>query len=279
MNIALVRQSACAVVAAAFVGVAAAQTLEPFQQQALERILASMDPALRPMMRAQLEPTLAVLNPEQIELMLTAMTGDADAAPVDDAPAQDEPEDAVASAEDLAYNRAQYEPMIREAWQAAKAYDDFVAAQLDEHCGQRREFAVFGSAWRYEVYPLAPNWPKASNDPNLDVQIIGGSYAPQDGRYDFDFSAVRLDFDTAAVERAVADACAEYIAIGEAFVADARADVVPGDDVPPNGMQLESSANGKASLVRARLEQVLESQAPGGNNALLMALLNGERVN
>src|SRR5690606_21099711 len=108
----------------------------------------------------------------------------------------------------------------------------------------------------------------------LDVEIIGGSYAPQDGRYDFDFSAVRLDFDESAVERGIAAACSEYTQIGNAFMAAARRDA-DGDEVPPNGDKIQQDANAKASAVRSRLEALLQNEAPGGNHALFTALLNG----
>src|SRR5690606_29095643 len=160
-------------------------------------------------------------------------------------------------------NRAQYEPMMRKAWEAGKAFDDFVTAELAAECPpDDGRFAVFGAAWRYEVYPLAPTWPTVSADVDLEVEIVGGSYAPQDGRYDFDFSDVRLSFDEAGVERAIAAACAEYTAIGEAFLAEARADA-RGAEVPPNGMRIEQSANAKVAAVRARLEELLTAQAPG----------------
>lgn len=267
------RSGACALVLSALLGTAAAQSLQPFQQEALDRILTTVDPSIRPMMRAQLGPTLALLNEEQVAMMLESFTGQGES----DAPAAPEVEPAGASAEDLAYNRAQYEPMIRSAWQADKAFDDFVTEKLAEHCPADGRFAVFGSGWRYEVYPLAPTWASVSDNVELAVEIIGGSYAPQDGRYDFDFSDVRLEFDRGAVERAIAAACTEYVAIGEAFLRDARADA-SGGDVPPNGMRIEGSANAKVSAVRERLEASLNAEAPNGNNAVLLALLNGRPV-
>lgn len=271
-----VRARTCVIVAlCAWAGAGHAQSLTPFQQQALDQIVESLDPEIRPMMRAQLAPTLAMLNEQQVTMMLEAMTESlADTVEVDDGSSLvNEP----ASPADLEYNRAQFEPVIRRAWQAGKAFDEFVTATLAEHCARERPFAVFGSAWRYEVYPLRPTWPRASNNVDVAVEVIGASYAPQDGRYDFDFSDVRFSFDKAAVARGIAEACSEHAAIGEAFVAAARADA--GDqELPPNGMRLESDANRRAGAVQARLEALLESQAPGGNNAVHPALLNGQRV-
>lgn len=273
MSVVRLRTGACALVISAVANLALAQSLQPFQQQALDKILAAVEPELRPMMRAQLAPTLAILNEAQVSMMLDAMAAESAQTP----PVEEVFEDTTASPEDLAYNRAQYEPMMRKAWEAGKAFDDFVTAELAEECPADSRFAVFGSAWRYEVYPLAPTWPTVSADVELEVEIVGASYAPQDGRYDFDFSDVRLTFDAAAVERGIATACTEYAAIGEAFLAEARADA-GGDEVPPNGMRIEQSANAKVGAVRARLEELLREQAPGGNYALFTALVNGERV-
>jgi hypothetical protein len=267
--------SACAVALCAFAAAVLAQSLQPFQQEALDKILASMDPALRPMMRAQLAPTLAMLNEQQVSMMLDGLAADSARAET----SGDEPgfADTAASAEDIAYNRAQFEPVIRTLWQAGKTFDDFVAARLLELCPRDGQFAVFGSGWRYEVYPLAPTWPKVSSNVDLEVDIIGASYAPQDGRYDFDFSAVRRSFDEAAVKRGIAAACTEYAQIGDAFMSAARADA-GGRDLPPNGNRLEQEANANAGIVRARLESLLQAEAPSGNNALHLALLNGRRV-
>lgn len=267
------RASACVLVLSTFAGLASAQSLRPYQQEALDRILATVEPELRPAMRAQLAPTLAMLSEQQVAMMLESLAAESRPA----APPEPAAEPSVASPEDLAYNREQYEPVMRQAWQAGKAFDDFVNAKLAEHCPADDRFAVFGSAWRYEVYPLAPTRQTVSNSADLDVEIIGGSYAPQDGRYDFDFSSVRLTFDRSAVERAIAEACEEYVAIGEAFLAEARADA-SGDEPPPNGMRIEQSANAKAGAVRERLAELLNAQAPGGTNEIVLALLNGRRV-
>ena len=273
MLTALSRAGVCALVLSAVLGTAAAQPLEPFQQAALDKILATVDPEVRPMMRAEIAQMLSMLDEQQIATLLesfAAQSGPATAAEPRVGPS-------TASPEDLAYNRAQYEPMIRRAWQADKAFDDFVDAKLAEHCPADDRFAVFGAAWRYEVYPLAPAWPRAADDVDAAVEILGASYAPQDGRYDFDFTGVRLEFDRSAVEQAVVAACAEYTAIGEAFLAEAHADA--GDDeVPLNGIRIERSANAKVDVVRERLAALLRAQAPAGSEAVLLALVRGRPV-
>jgi hypothetical protein len=256
----------------------AAQELQPYQQEALEAILAAADPETRPLMRAQLAPMLALLGPAEVEMMLATYAASQDETAAEDEtadPAEDG--DTIASPADLEYNRAQYEPMIRELWAAQKDFDDFVTAELARECGAPGAFAVWGHAWRHEVWPLDPNWPKASQSPDLDVEIIGASYAQQDGRYRYDFAQVRTAFDRQAVAAAVASACAEYVAIGQAFVNEARGRIV--DDLLPGGDELQGTANRRVEPVRQRLEDTLQAQAPAGNGALFQALLAGERLN
>lgn len=263
--------------ALAWASSAAASALEPYQQEALDAILANVEPEMHSMIRAQFEPMLAGMNPAQVEMLMAGMAEaeSADAA-VEEGTFDEEMSPAEATPEDLAWNRAQYEPVIRALWEAQKAFDDFVATGIEEGCGAPGSYAVWGQAWRYELWPLDPNWPKASNSPDLDVEIIGGSYAAQDGRYRYDFSQVRTSFDRQAVGAAVASACAEYAALGQGFVADARARVV--NDTLPGGDELEGTANNQAGVIRMRLEDVLQAEAPAANGALFQALLNGERV-
>jgi hypothetical protein len=186
-------------------------------------------------------------------------------------------EESVATPEDLAYNRAQYEPALREAWQASHDFDEFADATLAANCPTNRdEYAVYGSAWRYEVMPMQPSWTRASNSADLEVQIVGPSYAPQDGRYDFDFSGMRNNFDRAAVESAIKSACAEYRKIGEEFMAAAKAGMQ--GDMLPNGPELENAANAKASPLMNALGDKLKSLGPAGNAPILTALINGTRV-
>lgn len=250
-----------------------AADLKPFQKAALERVLAALDPAVREMARPQLEQTFAAMNEDQIKLMLASMANnesDQEAPAEEEAPPQ-------ASAEDLAYNRAQYEPAIRKAWTAQKAFDDYVDARLAAECPKEGTYAVWGQAWRYEVMPLGANWQRASQNVDQEVQIIGASYAPQDGRYRFDFSDVRTDFDRSTVAAAITAACSEYKDVGQKFMAAARAGM--SGDMLPNGNALENNANGKVSAISQKLTTVLQSQAPSGNGAIYHALMNGKRIN
>ncbi len=265
------------VVAAALLAAApalAAAELKPYQKSALDKILATMDEETKAFARPQLEEMLAMLGEAEVEMMLTAMLEQPPDNPPDDelpeAPAE------AATPEDLGFNRAQYEPALRDAWTASHAFDTFVDQTMAAKCPARDEFAVFGSGWRYEVAPLQPAWTRASNSADLDVQVIGSSYAPQDGRYRFDFSGARNDFDRNAVERAIADACGAYGKIGEAFLAGAAK--LTEDDLAEQGYELEQAANAEAFALMEELSNRLQALGPAGNAPILSALLNGTPV-
>lgn len=249
--------------------------LQPFQEDALAKILSTMDPQMRQAMRPQLEQTLSMLDESQVQMLLASMEADASGTGADEDEFIDE-DVPVASEADLEFNRRQYEPVIRKSWQAQKQFDDFVDAELVNSCPPAEKFAVFGSGWRYEIYPPSVTWTRASNGADLNVQIIGASYAPQDGRYSFDFSEVRYSFDEASVRDAIAGFCKSYEATGEAFMREAKNGL--DDDFLPGGYELEQKYNGMMSKSVQQLESVLQAQAPEANNAIFMALLNGEQI-
>lgn len=251
-----------------------AAELKPYQQAALDDILATLDAETREFARPQLEQMLAMMGEAEVQMMLTAMLQQApdNPAEVEETVELSEP----ASPEDLAFNRQQYEPALREAWQASNAFDSFVDATLAAKCPGRDEFAVFGSGWRYEVAPMQPTWTRASNSADAEVQVLGSSYAPQDGRYRFDFSGVRNDFDRSAVEDAIADACNAYREIGADFMVAARARSE--DALMSEGYELEQAANAKAFALMEELGKTLQALGPAGNAPILTALLSGTRV-
>ncbi|HET6564830.1 MAG TPA: hypothetical protein VFG52_05410 [Xanthomonadales bacterium] len=256
---------------------AIAQELKPFQQKALEIMMTDIDPASRAVAEAQFKPMLANMSEGQVQMILEGYQASRERAAADEIAAADEPPaDSVASPEDLEFNRAQYEPMVRNVWKAQKSFDDLVDNTVEQSCGKQGEFAVFGSGWRYELYPLNPTWTRASNSADLDVQIIGSSYAQSDARYQYDFSNVRTSYDQQAVIAAVRSACDEYSKIGRAFVSEARSKIA-NDDLP-GGFEMENAANGKVSPVREKLNAELEALSPGGGSPLILALLNGEVV-
>ncbi|WP_375205238.1 hypothetical protein [Hyphococcus sp.] len=265
-------------VAAAALSIAypsAAADLRPDQKQAVEKMLAQLEPSMREPMRAQIEQSVALLNKEQVAMLVASMEeSDSGAQEMTDEIIEEEP---TASPEDLAYNRQQYEPVIRANWQAQKSFDNFVDAELAAKCPSRDRYAVYGSGYRYELRQLAPNWPRASNNVDADVAILSGSYAPQDGRYQFDFSKVRTSYDKQAVSAAVAKACAEWSKEAAAFQAKAKP-LQAAEDF--DGLfALERSAQGKVEPIESTLNEVLNVQAPAADYALYTALQNGRRVN
>ncbi|RAN40412.1 hypothetical protein [Hyphomonas sp. GM-8P] len=253
---------------------AAAADLRPDQKVLVEKLLAGMDPSMREPMRPQIEQSIIMMTPEQTAAVMAGMVDDS----TYDAGTEPEEEegDEIASPEDLAYNRAQFEPVIRANWQAQKDFDNFTDAVLKEKCPDRETYAVFGSGYRFEFRRLAPNWPRASSNVDSDVQILSGSYAPQDGRYDFDFSKVKTSFDKAAVASAIARACADWTKEAAVFQTKAHALVAASDF--DGAFNLEQASSGKVTAIETPLETTLNAQAPAADNALYTAFLNGRRV-
>jgi hypothetical protein len=252
-----------------------ARKLRPDQIRAVETVLAGMEPAMRPLMRDSIADSIAPYSEAQVKLMMQGIAKEA----ADKAqPASDAVEEApgALSPEDFEYNRKQFEPAIRTAWAAQKAFDDYTNAKLAEHCPKSGTFARYGSAWRYDFIAFQPVWPTASDRPEIDVAVFGSSYAPQDGRYDFDFSKVRMTFDKTKVDAAVTQACREYAAQGKTFLAKLDAKLAANDH--DGAFKLEMSASGWIAPVRERLETVLKANAPSADYALLNALQNGKRV-
>lgn len=245
----------------------AATPLTDYQQRALEQMLATMDPATRALVRPQLELSISVLDEQGIQMLLASMSADGNDAPY----VADESEAAAtASAEDLAFNRSQWEPALRDAWQASHRFDTAVDAALSLHCPEDRRYAVWGQAWRYEVMELRPRWSRASASADVDVEILGAAAAPQDGRYRFDFSALNHNVDIGAVDRAVAAACARYRDIGEDFLVRAKAGMR--DDYLPDGMKLEGAANAAVATLLRDLEETLVALTPSGSAGVMNAM-------
>lgn len=251
--------------AACFASAAVAAELRPDQKAAVERILADLDPSMREAARPQVEQSVAMLSREQVAMFVAGL--DAGPAP--------EPASAPrkqASSADLDYNRRQYEPAIRRSWQAQKAFDDFVDAQMAAKCPDRHRYAVVDGPARYELRMLAPTWPRASWNVETDVAVLGPSYAPQDGRYDFDFSGVRTGFDKAAVSAAVGKACADWTKEAAAFQLKARALVDAKNSRA--AFEHERAAAAVVAPIEAALNGVLAAEAPSANHALVLALQN-----
>ncbi len=252
---------------------ASAADLRPDQKEAVEKMLAQMEPSLREPFRAQIEESVAMLNEAQIASLVANMEDGASS----ETPESDDLEtETTLSPEDLAYNRKQYEPAVRASWTAQKEFDDFADAELAAACPGRDKYAVFGSGFRYELRELSPHWPRASANPDTDVMVLGASYAPQDGRYDFDFSIVRLGFDKPTVSSAIAKACADWTKEAAAFKTKAQAFV--DTENFDAAYALERSASGRVAPIEETLNRVLSEQAPAADYALFTALQNGRRV-
>lgn len=256
--------------------VLAQAALQPYQQRALEQILATMDPQVQAMMRPQLEQTLAILSESQVEMMLASMAEDGTSDGDDDSTAASDAAP-VMSDEDRAWNRSQYEPALRSAWAADKAFDDFVDSRLQSSCPASGSYAVWGQAWRFEVMPFAPSWSRSSDTVDSYVQILGESYAPQDGRYRFDFPNFSKGFDREVVASSIGKACDDYRRIGEEFMTAAEQQV--SDSTLQAGPAIENRANGLAAKVQQELESVLLQHAPDAKSAVLLAMINGQRLN
>lgn len=252
----------------------ASDDLRPDQQAALDKIMATVDPSMREMVRPQIEQSIRYLNPEQVAMFVAAAAASG-SRQQESAP---EPEEREATPEDLAYNRAQYEPAMRKHWQARKAFDDFVDAELEAKCPNRDKYAVYREAERYEMMPLSPQWQRASNNADLDVQVVGSAYAPKDGRYDFDFSKVKMTFNKDAVAKAIAKACADWTKEAAAFKQQAGA--LMSSDQSEAAFQLEQSAGAKVQPIADALTKALEAESPAGNynSAMTSALQNPKPV-
>jgi hypothetical protein len=259
-------------VAALVATVAHAQTLAPHQQRALDTIVATFEPEMRPVIRAQFTALLAGMDERTVAAFVAAFTSD-DTEPApswDDAPGE-------ASPEVIAYNRAQYEPAIRSAWTARRSFDEFVTARLAEACPPPGRYAVFGLGWRFEVAALQPRWTTMHGEADTFVEMLGATYAYKPARARYDFSAMRYEFDRDAVGSAITSACAEYHRIGEAFMAEARRRVADSD--LSQGERIAGEAGSRVDALRERLERLFEAQIPADDLTLYGALMNATPVN
>lgn len=263
--------TAAAAVALIIAGPAFAAELRPDQEHAVEKMLAQMEPSMREPFRAQIEQSVAMLNEEQVAALVASM--ESDGGGEGETETYEEEEAPVLSPEDYAYNRKQFEPAIRKSWAAQKAFDDHVDAALAAKCPGRDRYAVFGSGARYEIRQLSPNWPRASVSADTDVTVLAGSYAPQDGRYDFDFSDVRTSYDAAAVDAAIAKACADWTSVAAEFHARASAQFKAND--LDGAYKTEQQYAPKVTPIETELEAVLNREAPAANYAIFTALQNG----
>ncbi len=267
--------SVCLVCLIPLSGHADTPQLRPDQKRAIDLLVKDVDPAARDMARAQLAKTLAPFSEAQIAMMLAQKTTNdkAEAAKPVSEPAA-EPT-GPASPEDIAYNRAQANPVIRKSWAAQKAFDDFVDTKIGEFCPPPHSVARFGSAWRFEFHDLQPNWVRASNSADLNVEIFDQSYVKSDGRYSYDFSKVRYTFDKAKVGAAIEQACRDHTANGKAFLATIDPFIARGD--LDGAYKAEQRTVAGADAPADHLTALFKEQNPGGED-LALAFLDAKRI-
>lgn len=221
---------------------------------------------MRPSFRADFEKLAGGMSPDEVRAVLTSAGIDPNSPPP-----KDESDAVVATAEVAEYHRKQYEPVYRASWNAQKAFDDLVAAQLESNCPDRHRYAIVMGPARYEVPQFSPA-PLASWNADNDLKIFAG-IAPQDGRYDFDFSGVKTTFDPAKVTAVIAEACEAWTALAADFYARAK----PLQDAG-NGQaveNLERSAQAKFYPLAEKLEAALKAEGPSNNEPFFLALANG----
>jgi len=163
----IVRASVAAL--ALIVCVTASAQLRPDQERLVEHLLSGLEPAMRPSFRADFEKLAGAMSPEEVRAVLTSAGVDPNSPP----PPKDESGADVATAELAEYHRKQYEPVYRASWNAQKAFDDLVAAQLESKCPDRHRYAIVMGPARYEVPQFSPA-PIASANADNDLKIVAG---------------------------------------------------------------------------------------------------------
>lgn len=179
--------------------------------------------------------------------------------------------------EDAAFNKAQYEPVIRKHHAAQKAFDAFFNARIEAYCPARDQYARFGAAWRYEQGQFVQPSALASWNVETNVIVTDEAYAPQDGRYRFDFAKVRMTFDEAKVDAAIKSACERVHAAGRDFLA--KVDPVIAQKDWDNAFKLEHWAHGRLSPIRHDLQIAMDALSPGDFTEIQLALMNGAKLN
>lgn len=260
---------------------ASAETkLRPDQQKALDATLQQIEPANRAVAREQMAASFASFSPAQIKMIMANLEKQkAEKIAAEKEAAKPPAPEKVATPADLAYNKAQYEPVIRKFHANQKAFDDFANAKLAAYCPTNRDtFARFGSAWRYELFALTQPWATASWNPDIDVEVLGGTYAPQDGRYKFDFSKVPASFDKTAADAAVKTACDAYKIKGAEFLK--KLDPLIATKNWDAAFKLEQTANSGIEPIRMKMKASLDKVDPniGFGYPILAALQNAKPV-
>ncbi len=244
------------------------------QQAAIELALRDVEHAMRPMARQQLAITFANFNEAQIAMMVAKISADRAGATTEPVPVEEA--ETAATAEDRAFMRAQFEPMMRKHHAAQVEFDHFVNSRIAAHCPARDVYARFGSGWRHELGQFMMESALGANRIDDRVNIAGEAYMPKDGRYRFDFSKVRTSFDAGAVEAAIQSACDKVHRIGRSFLA--KVDPMIARQDWAGAYKVESAANAALEPIRAELQADYDRLGPGDIGVFQIAMMNGVRV-
>jgi hypothetical protein len=248
--------------------------LRPDQERAIEMMLKDVEPAMRPAARAQLATTFANFSEPQIAMMVAKMNENKAAEAKTPKPVVEV--ETVATAADLAYNKAQFEPVIRKHHAVQKQFDAFVNAKFPAYCPGRDQYARFGSAWRYEQGQFMMDSALATWNVETDVSVAAEAYAPKDGRYQFDFSKVRMTYDERAVDAAIKTACDKVHAAGKEFLAKVEPLIAKQDW--DGAFKAEGSAQAKLDPIRAELQAGFDKLSPGDFTQIQLAMMNGKKI-
>jgi hypothetical protein len=256
-------------------GEAQTPKLRPDQQRAIEAALKDVEPAMRPMAREQLAKTFASFSEPQIAMMMAKMEANRKVEAAQPVAVKEEPK-RPATPEELAYNRAQFEPVIRKHHAVQKRFDEFANAKLTAYCPGREDYARFGSGWRYEQGEFMQPSALATWNVDSNVEIAAQAFAQEGGRYAYDFSKVRMTFDEKAVDAAIKQACDQVRARGKEFIA--KVDPLLAKKDWDGAFLVEGSARGKLEPIRAELKAKFDKISPGDFTEIQMAMMNGKPV-
>jgi hypothetical protein len=248
--------------------------LRPDQERAIEAMLQDVEPAMRPMARQQLATSFANFSEAQIAMMMAKIKENKAAAAKAPKPVAEV--ETPSTPEDIAFMKAQYEPVIRKHHAAQKEFDAFANEKLNAYCPGRDQYARFGSGWRYEQGQFMMESSLATWNVETNVTVAGEAYAPKNGRYKFDFSKVRMSFDKVAVDAAIKASCDKVHNAGRAFLA--RVDPMIAKKDWDGAFMAENGAQGALEPIRAELKAKFDKLSPGDFSAIQLAMMNGAKV-
>jgi hypothetical protein len=251
-----------------------APKLRPDQERAIELMLQEVEPAVRPMARQQLALSFANFNEAQVAMMVAKYKDNKAAEANRPVPVAEV--ETVATPADLAYNKAQYEPVIRKHHKVQKEFDAFANEKMASYCPGRDQYARFGPGWRFEQGQFVMESALATWNVETNVAVTDEAYAPKDGRYQFDFSKVRMSFDKAAVETAIKATCDKVHAAGKAFLA--KIDPLIALEDWNGAFKAEGWAQNQLEPIRAELKAKFDKLSPGDFTEIQLALMNGRKI-